>query len=86
MNCFIVCDGKDCPHNGVFLQYPKLAILTLCYRFTFENEMNYINFNSKPYDNCNLAVKKCPLVTSFILFSLKVIQKCQHCKITGKLE
>ena len=43
--------------------------------------INNLNFNSKHHDECKSAVKLIPLVTTFNLFLLEVVQKWQHCQL-----
>ena len=40
-----------------------------------------LNLNSKYHDKSKLAVNQIALVTASNLFSLEVIQKCQHCQL-----
>ena len=41
--------------------------------------INHLNFNSRHHDKCGVTLKSIPLVTTSNLFSLEIVQKCQHC-------
>ena len=43
--------------------------------------ISYLNFNSKNYDKCRFVVELISLVNTSYLFSLEVVQKCQHCQL-----
>ena len=56
-----------------------------CICFNFENQMdivtNYLNFNLRHHDRCQVPLKFIPLVITSNLLSLEIVQKCQHCQL-----
>ena len=81
-----VCASKVCfdvVYNLVFSQYIKLAMLAFLYCFNFDNlidiVISYLNCNSKCHDKCTqIEAKLISFTSTSNLFSLEVIQKCQH--------
>ena len=51
----------------------------------FENKMDreisHFDFNSEYHDKCKSALKLIKILTVSNLFSLEVVQKCQHCQL-----
>ena len=43
-------------------------------------------FNSKHHDKCQFGLKLISLVATSNLFSLEVVQKCQHCELYLHME
>ena len=46
-----------------------------------DNVISHFSFNKKHNDKCKFALNFLPLVTTSNLFSLEVVQKCQHCQL-----
>ena len=47
-------------------------------------DINHLYFNLKHHDKCKVTLKLILLVTTSNLFSLEVVQKCQHYQLCGK--
>ena len=43
--------------------------------------INYLYFNLKHHDKCKFTFKLILLIITSNLFSLEVVQKCQHCQL-----
>ena len=63
----------------------KVGKIGIFYCFNYENEIFivaiHLTFNLKYYDKCKFAIKLIPLATTSDLFSLEVLQQCQHCQL-----
>ena len=55
--------------------------ILLYFYYMMDIVISYLNFNSKNYDKCRFVVELISLVNTFYLFSLEVVQKCQHCQL-----
>ena len=71
--------------NRVFPQYRKLAMLTFLYCLNLKNmaarKIHHINKNSQHHGKCKFAFKLIRFLTVSNLFTLEIVQKCQHCQL-----